>query len=238
MQIIFIRHGDPDYVNDTLTEKGRREAELLANRVAKWKNIDAFYVSPMGRAQATAKPSLDRLGRTATTLNWMREVVGRVTLPGETEKHIPWDFMPAYWTKQPEMYHREDWVNSEIIKTGETAREWEYIKSSLDCLLRDYGYRREGNFYKVEESNDKTIVLVCHMGFTMFSLGHLLNISPMLMMHGFDIPPTGVTVLSSEERTPGEAYFRVHMFGDTRHLYEGGEPMSQSGYFGKLFQEV
>lgn len=27
MKIIFIRHGDPDYVNDTLTEKGRREAE-------------------------------------------------------------------------------------------------------------------------------------------------------------------------------------------------------------------
>lgn len=24
MRILFIRHGDPDYVNDTLTEKGRR----------------------------------------------------------------------------------------------------------------------------------------------------------------------------------------------------------------------
>ena len=30
MKIRFIRHGDPDYVNDTLTEKGRKEAELLA----------------------------------------------------------------------------------------------------------------------------------------------------------------------------------------------------------------
>ena len=25
MRILLIRHGDPDYVNDTLTEKGRRE---------------------------------------------------------------------------------------------------------------------------------------------------------------------------------------------------------------------
>ncbi len=24
MRILLIRHGDPDYVNDTLTEKGRR----------------------------------------------------------------------------------------------------------------------------------------------------------------------------------------------------------------------
>ena len=30
MRILLIRHGDPDYEHDTLTEKGRREAELLA----------------------------------------------------------------------------------------------------------------------------------------------------------------------------------------------------------------
>ena len=27
---LFIRHGDPDYINDTLTKKGHREAKLLA----------------------------------------------------------------------------------------------------------------------------------------------------------------------------------------------------------------
>ena len=32
MRILFIRHGDPDYANDTLTEKGHREAALLAER--------------------------------------------------------------------------------------------------------------------------------------------------------------------------------------------------------------
>lgn len=32
MRILLIRHGDPDYENDTLTEKGCREAELLAKR--------------------------------------------------------------------------------------------------------------------------------------------------------------------------------------------------------------
>lgn len=51
MKIIFIRHGDPDYVNDTLTEKGMREAKLLAKRVADWKNITQFYCSPLGRAK-------------------------------------------------------------------------------------------------------------------------------------------------------------------------------------------
>ena len=30
MRILLIRHGDPDYENDTLTVKGHREAALLA----------------------------------------------------------------------------------------------------------------------------------------------------------------------------------------------------------------
>ena len=35
MQFLIIRHGDPDYVHDSLTEKGFREAELLARRLKK-----------------------------------------------------------------------------------------------------------------------------------------------------------------------------------------------------------
>ena len=30
MRILIIRHGEPDYENDNLTEKGKLEAELLA----------------------------------------------------------------------------------------------------------------------------------------------------------------------------------------------------------------
>ncbi len=67
MRIILIRHGDPDYEHDTLTEKGIREAKLLAKRVAKWENIMQFYCSPLGRAQKTASYSLDAVGREAVT---------------------------------------------------------------------------------------------------------------------------------------------------------------------------
>ena len=34
MKLLFIRHGEPDYAHDILTEKGWREAELLAGRIA------------------------------------------------------------------------------------------------------------------------------------------------------------------------------------------------------------
>ena len=64
MKLIIIRHGDPDYEHDSLTETGVIEAKLLAGRLAQHKNIAAFYVSPLGRAQATAQYTLDALHRT------------------------------------------------------------------------------------------------------------------------------------------------------------------------------
>ena len=42
MRLIIIRHGDPDYANDNLTEKGKREAECLVDRIAKL-DVKAFY---------------------------------------------------------------------------------------------------------------------------------------------------------------------------------------------------
>ena len=66
MKILFIRHGDPDYEHDTLTERGFEEAEILSEYL-KSLLIKAFYVSPLGRAQATAAPTLRKMGMTATT---------------------------------------------------------------------------------------------------------------------------------------------------------------------------
>lgn len=77
MRIIFIRHGDPDYSIDSLTEKGWREARLLAKRVSKW-DVTDFYCSPLGRAKATASCTLEAVNRTAVTYSWLREFEGHV----------------------------------------------------------------------------------------------------------------------------------------------------------------
>ena len=39
MRILIIRHGDPDYAIDGLTEKGKVEVELLAKKMAKLQDI-------------------------------------------------------------------------------------------------------------------------------------------------------------------------------------------------------
>ena len=60
MKLVIIRHADPDYEKDSLTEKGWREAELLSERISKMEVTD-FYVSPYGRAKDTASLTLKKM---------------------------------------------------------------------------------------------------------------------------------------------------------------------------------
>jgi len=72
MRFLIIRHAEPYYPTDSLTEKGVREAELLSHRLVN-EHIDFAYVSPLGRAKMTAAPTLKKIGKTATELEWLKE---------------------------------------------------------------------------------------------------------------------------------------------------------------------
>ena len=49
MEIMLIRHANPDYANDTLTPIGHEEAKRLAQFLAD-KPVDIIFQSPNGRA--------------------------------------------------------------------------------------------------------------------------------------------------------------------------------------------
>lgn len=236
MRIIFIRHGDPDYVNDTLTAKGRAEAELLSERVKKW-DVKDFYCSPLGRAKDTAAYSLNKMGREAKICDWMQEFFYPVDDPETGNKRIAWDFMPDYWTKEPYMYDKDNWVKAPVMTTGEIEEKYNLVSSELDELISHYGYERYENYYKAVKPNTDTIVIVCHLGVTFVMLSHLLGISAPVLWQQFFIAPTSVTEVCTEEREKGNAVFRVKKFGDISHLYAAGEKPSDSGFFEEVYEE-
>ena len=86
MKIWFIRHGDPDYEHDTLTEKGFREAAALTGYL-KDKKIDAFYCSPLGRAKDTIHDTLAIRGMQAEVKDFLT------------------DFLPAFDMTLDELNH-------------------------------------------------------------------------------------------------------------------------------------
>ncbi len=62
MKLLIVRHGDPDYDIDSLTEKGWKEVEYLSQKLSKL-DVKAFYVSPLGRAKDTARSDLEKDGK-------------------------------------------------------------------------------------------------------------------------------------------------------------------------------
>ena len=56
MLLYIVRHGDPDYANDCLTERGKLQAEAVGRRIFD-AGVNVIYSSPMGRARQTAAPA-------------------------------------------------------------------------------------------------------------------------------------------------------------------------------------
>lgn len=235
MRIILIRHGEPDYSIDSLTEKGWREAYALAERVKKWEVKD-FYASPLGRAQDTAKAGMSKIDREFTTLDWLEEFRAKIVEPVTGRTKVPWDFFPEHWTKDERYYDRDRWVEGDVM-TPEVAKVYNETCEGLDALLAKYGYERDGRFYRVKKPCDDTIVIFCHMGIIATMMCYLTGISMTLLQQGFFLAPTSVTVLNSEERLGDTASFRCQVYGDTQHLHDAGEPISASGYFAEPFQQ-
>lgn len=252
MRILFVRHGDPDYVNDTLTEKGHREAALLAEIADDWQ-MGTCYVSPLGRAQHTAEYSLKKLGKTAEVKEFLREFPAQVDInhSEELQKAYPdaykrmdgnkyqprivWDMLPGYMTSHPEYLDRNGWRHSEVAKYSDIENVYDRVTKEFDALLAEYGYVRENDYYRVEKECTETITFFCHYGISCVLLSHLWNISPYVLWNGIVLLPTSVTEVFSEEREQGIAYFRARRTGDLTHLYIGKEEPSFSARFREVY---
>lgn len=238
MRLIFIRHAEPDYSIDSLTEKGWKEAKLLANRVANWPDNFDYYVSPLGRAQDTCRTSLSGKNIIPTTLDWLQEFWVPILNPYTGKISVPWDFYPEYWTNDEAFIDKNNWYNAKIYNNTDIKEKYNYVINSFDELLSKYGYIRNKNMYITDKENDDTtLVFYCHLGVSFLIISHLLNISPSVMWHSFFVAPSSVTILASEERSPHKAAFRIQTLGDTSHLRIMDEKVSASGYFTSVFSD-
>lgn len=236
MKLLFIRHGDPDYSIDSLTEKGWREAAYLSEKMAQIA-ADYYYVSPMGRARDTASAALERIGKTAIEYTWLKEF--RVT---DTENFsgdaCMWDRLPKEWTQEKRFFYPDQWHTPESVKESGLKQEYDWVVTNFDLLLEKHGYKRDGEFYRVINGNHDTLVFFCHFRVECVLLSHLMNVSPILLWHSLIVAPSSITTVATEEREKGIAVFRVTSFGDVSHLYCQGEKPSFAGRFCECYGDT
>lgn len=234
MKLIIIRHADPDYSIDSITEKGKKEAQLLSERISKL-DVKAFYCSPLGRAKDTAAYTLKKMNASAVTLDWLREFEGRVIINGEKKR--AWDRLPREWTDNDDYYCSDKWLKTDLMQSGDVEEKYIELCNGIDELLKNHGYVHDGRIFKAVKPNHDTVVLFCHYGVECAILSHVFGCSPMVMWHNFVALPTSVTTLITEEREEGTAVFRTQQFGDISHLYAAGEEPSFAACFCECYTD-
>lgn len=241
MRVLIIRHGDPYYPTDSLTEKGYREAELLSEKL-KNEGITNIYFSPHGRAQLTAEPTAKKTGIKPIMLEWLREFPAQLEWEYNTDyfKNMksPWNMPPELWTNDDKIYNIQQWKNSEILKGSKVAQTYEYVCGKFDKLLAEHGFVRNGGYYDITEkgeNNTDTIALFCHFGLGTSLIAHVLNMPLISAWNSIFLPTSSVTTLYMERHINDRpiAHGIFAGIGDTSHLYAGNEPISCSGLHAK-----
>ncbi len=208
MELYIIRHGDPDYTNDTLTPLGWKEAEALVPRLLYIQPTD-LYASPRGRAQDTARPSCKALGMEFTVEDWMTESMDY--MHRWTDDQIPGGEAGFSVTIKE---------GAKLIKdfAPQRTKAIENMIRSSDDFFSRHGYVREGYRYRAVVPNKRKICCFCHAGFGSAWISHLLGNYPLLNWYQFDILTTSVTLFRFQSDDSGYAIPRAIYIGDLSHL--------------------
>lgn len=221
MRLYIIRHGDPDYSIDSLTPRGREEAQALADYLPRL-GLTHLYCSPLDRAKATCAPTAQHLGLPVTELPWSRELTGiyydldgfgraaPFILPGEITYGL--NAVPRYenWEQQP-------YFDDPRLKV--LVREME---EGSDALLAAHGYVREGARYRVVAPNDDRIAIFCHQGLGTTWLSYLLHIPYQAGWAGMWQACTSFSEITMECRSANYAVPRLLQMGATPHIELAG----------------
>ena len=132
MRIIFVRHGEPDYTKDCLTESGKKQAEAAALRLER-EGISEIYASPMGRAAETAACTAKRLNLPVHTLDFMHEISWGG--PGVPQEGHPWTLSDWMITRDDFDFYHADWRQHPYFKNNAAVDCLNEISVKFDAFL-------------------------------------------------------------------------------------------------------
>lgn len=175
-----MRHGEPEWVRDglsvddpPLTERGRRQAALLAERL-RAEDFDEIWVSPLQRAAQTAAPLLAgrEVDLDSAVAPWLEEIRNPIWHGSPADKAEA-----AYAADRARPSH-ERW---EGLPGGESVRDFvTRIRAGAGVFLDDHGIHpaREDLPVWCIEGPRRRILCVAHAGTNSVVTCHLLGLQP------------------------------------------------------------
>ena len=217
MRIIFVRHGHPDYEKNCLTELGHRQAEAAAERLSGEK-VHAFYSSPYGRAVETAEHIAAKHGLSIDIRDFICELHwGSIDdQPIHKEGH-PW-FVVGDMIAEGISLMDPNWKEHEHFNRNILVDHVKRVEDGIDGWLAELGYVREGEYYRVMEENDSTVIMVSHAGSSGAALAHMLNLPFPFVCPVLSPDFSGISIIKFCGK-PGQLTVpRVEILSDARHI--------------------
>jgi probable phosphoglycerate mutase len=221
MLLYIVRHGDPIYETDSLTERGFLQAESVAKRMKDAK-IDRVFSSPLGRAIKTAEPTCRLLGLECNIEEWSQEV---------DDEHLftpfPDGVMKSVNSVQ-NTYYREngllelgydDTYSCVGINQSKIKEKAKIIEAGGFEFLERLGYKYENGVFRIIKPNEERIALFCHGAMTRVWMSVLFHIPYHIVSASFSPTHTGVTVLEFKNNSNGVTAPKCLCFSDMSHLY-------------------
>ena len=226
MLLYIIRHGDPDYSTDTLTEKGILQAEAVGKRLAAT-GMDKIYSSPMGRARQTAEPLCRIQGMKYEVEDWTHEIEDERLTP------FPDGVMKSISLVQNTYYRENGGISLDYdhacecvgIRDSGMKQKVREIEEQGNIFLEKLGYKKDGDNYKILRKNEDRVALFCHAAFSRAWLSTLLHIPLHIMWSSFEYTHTGVTVVEFANNPNGVTAPRCLIYSDISHLYAENLPL-------------
>lgn len=219
MRLIFVRHGDPNYESDCLTELGHKQAKVTAQRLLD-EGIEKVFSSPMGRALQTAQAFLQASGiKDMKILDFMKEIRYGLEEDLYNQDRSPWVGVDRLANEGIDLQN-PDWRNFPLFVNNTATVDIDLVQAGTDKWLESLGYKREGLYYKNIRSDEaqQTIALFSHGGSSTAFLSHILNIPFPLLCASLHIPHAGITIIRFD-RTPGKVSVPViELMNDGNHL--------------------
>ena len=226
MILYYVRHGDPIYDPDSLTELGHNQAKALAKRFSLY-GLDGIYSSPSTRAIQTAQPTCEALGLEMKICDWADE--GKAW---HNTHIIKSDGKPCWgFAYKPTVENFNDpevralgqkWYTHPHFRDCTFGDGIKRINEAVDEFLLSLGYmhdREQGCYQKVKNSPNK-VALFAHQGAGMLILSSILDIPyPMFATH-FDFGHSSVTAIAFGD--DGKIYPKVLQLSNDSHLYKEG----------------
>jgi 2,3-bisphosphoglycerate-dependent phosphoglycerate mutase len=221
MELVLIRHGEPEWVRDglnvvdpPLTERGLRQADQVATAL-EGEDFDEIVISPLRRPRLTAAPSLARRGTDEVIEAWLEEI-----------REPNWHGTPAELARKAYDEERSRVASArwEGLVGGEASRDFvERVRAGATAFLAARGVYRSKQTLPVwhMDESSRRIAVFAHAGTNGVILCQLLGLDPVPWeWDRFVTGHASITRLTSIELGDGHT-FCLTKLSDVEHLAVG-----------------